>query len=438
MSALFVGFRRLDEAEMPVASNPLAPNQTAQPQREAAPALAPELKRLVQERTCQWHAESARAQRVFGVLIEMAGELCMAEFEAELKMRSRDLLQGSPDKLKAFLVAVLKPKLDAAKLAGKADLPAVYQQLQAAHGQLQSEHGRLVVDAELSKQEVIALRQQLAGAEAALAEAGRRLTAVTESPAASALKEEPLPAAPAANMAVAKADNGRVDELVRLIAATGLARLNKIRERLATAWDVVAKGGSVRNVVNAAKEAGYIKLFEAKADWQGPAKPIFVELTAAGARRAQLLGVEPTRSEIAEGIQRGFTLEQLNLILRAAELLNEEGYRTVTIFPKSVMLSGDQMYQPTLSAISPDGSPIYVECEREKVDEPRDQRWRLAALAGNGQLWLITTTPAMQDALVSEVNLSRLRAPFAFAAANVVDYTSNRRGKTGGVWTYLS
>jgi hypothetical protein len=50
----------------------------------------------------------------------------------------------------------------------------------------------------------------------------------------------------------------------------------------------------------------------------------------------------------------------------------------------------------------------------------------------------MTTTPAVQEALVSEINLSRLNSPFALAAANVVDYTGNRRGKGGGLWTYLS
>lgn len=110
----------------------------------------------------------------------------------------------------------------------------------------------------------------------------------------------------------------------------------------------------------------------------------------------------------------------------------------MTVFAGRVMLAEEQVYQPTISAIDPDGSQIYVECEREKVDEPREKRWRLAALAGNGRLWLMTTTPAMQEALVSEINLARGDRSLAVAVANVVDYTNGRRGKEGALWTYRS
>jgi len=54
----------------------------------------------------------------------------------------------------------------------------------------------------------------------------------------------------------------------------------------------------MRMVLDEAVRAGFIKLFEAKADWQGAAKSLFVELTTAGLARARALGVEAAPSEI--------------------------------------------------------------------------------------------------------------------------------------------
>ena len=418
-----------------------------------------ELKRLLEARTRQWHTESARAQRVFGVLVELASELCMAEFDAELKRRG-DLLQGDPNGLKDFIVAQIKPRLNAGALAGNRELAALHQALQREYAGLQTAHERLSITAQQAEREVTALRQQLAAREAASvrtqrdagvgrgapeaspAQVGaRHLGIVSPRPLATPPEVLPTPAPellPTATEGAPEppADLGRVDELIRLVAATGLARLSKIREKLATVWRIETRSASVRNAVNAAKDAGFIKLFEAQADWQGAAKAVFVELTAAGSAHARALGVEPAVSEIAEGVRRGFTLEHLNLILRAADILDEEKHQTVKVLPGRVMLPDGLEYRPMLSAIDPKGQQIYVECEREKADGVRDKRWRLAALAGGGKVWLLTTTPVMQAALVSEINLAKLNGPFTLAAGNVVDYTAHKPGKGGGLWTY--
>ena len=448
MSELFSGYRRLNTAEAaspaavpsPAAARSLEPGPAAgtPPADEDAKALVRELKRLLEERTRQWHTEAARAQRVFGVLIELASELCMAEFDAELKRRG-ELLRGSPDTLKDFITAQIKPRLDASALAGNLELAAQHQALQGEHARLQGEHSRLSVIVEQAESELAALRERLARDET---EAGAPAEAETPRP-----EREPSPAPraradapddPAGEPAdtEGRVDRGRVDELVRLVAATGLARLSKIREKLATAWRVETRSASMRNAVNAASGAGFIKLFEARAEWRGAAKAVFVELTAAGLARAQALGVEPAPSEIAEGVRRGFTLEHLNLILRAADILKKEGYRTVQVFPGRVMLPDGQEHRPMLAAAKADGRQIYIECERAEAE--RGAHWQLAALANGGGVWLMTTTPAMQTLLVSEINLARTGQPFALKACNVGDYAQNQRGRDKSMWLYQS
>ena len=107
------------------------------------------------------------------------------------------------------------------------------------------------------------------------------------------------------------------------------------------------------------------------------------------------------------------------------------------LFPDRVMLPERQEYQPVLTAVSREGKRLYVECEREKAEAaPREKRWQLAALAGGGEVWLMTTTAAMQETLISEIKLTPLPKPFSLAAANISDYARKVRGRNGSMWTY--
>jgi hypothetical protein len=473
---LFMGFQILGDEDGPAQSNG---NAAHSPPSASAAALtvqaaAEEIQAQLAERTRQLEAERSKAQQAFNELLRLAADLCIEAFDAELKRRGEGrALKWTPAELRDFIVRHARPKLDAASHAGDADLAAEHQALREAHAQLQAEHNRLKVIAEQDSKELAALRPLMAERERELtslrdtlharaATVSAKPSAPTPPPSAavsapvsasvvSAPTEPPFdassalsagfaqgrPALPMADPpdALPRADPGRVDELVRLVAATGLARVNRIRGRLATAWGLDAKSGSVRNVINTAIAQKLFSMYEIKADWQGAAS-LFVELTATGRERATALGVPPVLSEIAPGLQRGLKPEHVHLILRAVEVLQTEGCQSVQMFPGRVLLPDGLEYHPTLSATGPDGREIYVECERETATADRSTRWQLAALAGGGVVHLMTTSQPTQEALVSEINLAKTTKPFRLLACNISEYMKKRRGRDGSLWIY--
>ena len=435
MTGLFAGYRRLDGAE---AALPAPAVPSALPARSLAsvaplPPAVPgaavlespdELLHMLDE--CGREVQEARlkAGQVLEVLVDLAGALCKAEFDAKLKEHG-NLLAWAPAEIKEFILLQVERRLNISRLADKVNLAEQYHRLEEKYGALKSENSRLKVMFQQAELELAALREPLA----------------QDEPSDQAQAED-LPAADteAADQAAAEptTDLGRTDDLVRLIAATGLARLSRIREKLALAWQVVPKSASVRIALNAAHEAGFIKLFETRTDWRGAAQSVFVELTPAGHARARELQVEPAESEIAEGVRRGLDLGRLNLILKAADILKDEGYQSVRMFPNKVMLPEDREHAPVLSVVDAEGVRHYVECERERVNGDRVNHWQLAAMANGGAVWLITTTPALQGQLVDDLHAARKSKAFEILACNVSSYLQKERGRDQSMWLHQS
>jgi hypothetical protein len=439
MTSLFAGYRRLDGAE---AASPAPIVPSALPARSLAsiaplpPVVLPaavlespdELLHMLDE--CGREVQEARlkAGQVLEVLVDLAGALCKAEFDARLKEHG-NLLAWAPADIKEFILLQVERRLNISRLADKVNLAEQYHRLEEKYGALKSENSRLKVMFQQAELELAALREPLAQDETSDAQPAEAATENMSSADTEAVDEaaaEPV------------TDLGRTDDLVRLVAATGLARLSRIREKLALAWQVVPKSASVRIALNAAHEAGFIKLFETRTDWRGAAQSVFVELTPAGHARARELQVEPAESEIAEGVRRGLDLGRLNLILKAADILKDEGYQSVRMFPNKVMLPENLEHAPVLSVVDTEGVRHYVECERERVNGDRVHHWQLAAMANGGAVWLITTTPALQGQLVDDLHAARKNKPFGILACNVSSYLQKERGRDQSMWLHQS
>lgn len=232
-----------------------------------------------------------------------------------------------------------------------------------------------------------------------------------------------------------KVDPARLDDMVRLIATTGLVRANRIREKLSALWGIDRRGSVFSQIVEAAVAAGYLGVKPVRCDWPG-APAHLMELTEQGQAQARRLGCHLTPPEGLEGTRRGLPAEIISLVLQAAELLQANGYTDVCPFPNPIALPDGATYNPALSAKDQTAATVYIECEREHVLLPRDERWRLAARVGGGIMHLITTTQAIQDRLTTEVNLVRVHASFRLLALNVNDCLKGRRGSDGSIWLY--
>lgn len=471
MSGLFSGYHYLgDESPQPPAygADQTAGTLPAAPVTDHQQITAEQRQVLLETLEQQLTMERTKTGQFATLLQSLARDLCPQALDDERRqIGDGKLAAWPPEKWLAFIRDRVKSQATPA-VPGDDDLSRQYgllvqdlAELKGENAQLQSEHARLKELIAARAQEMASLGhvaridrlpQKLAPADAELVMSpvpiSASMAAVPAPPSVPALPPAVTPASgdaattvgesrpPVEQRPAPKADPARVDELVRLIAATGLARLSRIREKLAAMWGVEPRSGSIQNVANTALGQGLIQVFEARiGDWQG-AKPKFLELTPTGMTRAREMDVMPVVNELAPGLKRGLTIEMVNLILRAADILGEVGYQRVTVFPEQIALADGLTYPPAISAVAPDGSRLYVECEREKVSADRSARWRLAARAGAGQVWLVTTNAQMQKALVSEINLARADHPFRLAVCNVADYGNGKRGRDGDIWLY--
>ena len=236
-------------------------------------------------------------------------------------------------------------------------------------------------------EEIAHLKQALAttGAQAASAAPA----ATPPAPVEALPADLPLAAAPTEPQTAGEPPEGsqqaRMDDLIRLIASTGLARMARLREQLTEAWGLDPRSGSFRAVVDAALKAGLIEEQAIQADWRGAPKSSVVTLTRAGRLRAvTVLDTPLVAGELEPGQVRGYPLELSVLVLKAAEVLRAAGYRRVQAFPTEVVLTDGQPYHPPLSAVEGTGEVVFIECERGLPTQDRSEHW-LRAVEAAGQ-----------------------------------------------------
>lgn len=245
---------------------------------------------------------------------------------------------------------------------------------------------------------------------------------------------------PAKPMAITPAEtatpeaNQRVDDLLARMAATGLTRLPRLRVLMANMWGLDEKTGAFRLVVDAAVSAGYITKAEAQI-LRG--KTFILELTQLGLdRAASLIGRPVDPNELHPARQVGASVDHALFVLAVADILLDSGYRDLRPYPTAVHLNGGEIYQPSLSASAPDGSAMDVMCLYNE-SLPNSSQWALAARAGGGMLWVVTSSFKVQQAAVSSLHLSGIER-VSIAATNLQDIQSGKRAKDGGLWLFRS
>lgn len=434
--------------------------------QQTARELATEIRCVLDERTRQWQSAEARAARVFNVLLNLALRLCREAYDDEIRRTGGGIARWTPERLGEFVlhhahalqaqaVAATDPLLAAKHIALTEEHHQTLDERNRFDSLLQQQEQELhtlrMMVAEREQRETIGkLKGQVAGLEKAHTgapieakptpiEAKPTLVEATRSPVESKPPRGPveLPqGGTSTGPTPAPTNAARVDDLIRLMAATGLARLNKLRERLATIWGVEKRSGAVSNVINAASENGWVQIYDVKSNERGAPKSYLLVLTEAGIQRARELNAPPVDSEVARAFRLKLSLEMLSLILRAADVLAAEKHTSISILPEAVQLSSGAEYRPSLSAIAPGGERVFFECERESR-EGRKDRWQLAAEANGGVVRLIASSPMAQGELVNEINLARAAgATYKLLACNLVEYGQNKRGKDGSLWLY--
>jgi hypothetical protein len=389
------------------------------------------LNALLEERNRQLEAATRRVVDAQRLLLRLADELCPAALDEVRRKTGLRVDEWPAERLVAFIVSNAKERLLQAERAIRqhSTLMQAYNTLLAEHRRLQNDFQEAVGD-------------NLADGPHSSANAVPEQLLITAAPSPTVIDATPTDLAPPPSATIAremqqarKVDPERVDDVVRVMAATGFVRSTQIRERLRALWGIDRRDGLINGVLEAAMAVGYVRAYPVKAEWHG-APTQFIEVTEAGMERAELLGCPVSPNEMAEGVRRKLRLELISLVLQAADVLNDHGYTEIVTFPRPVKLPDGVEYAPLLSARDRGANTLYLECEREKVLLPRDEHWLLAARVGGETVRLVTTSQAMQDALTSEINLIRVHHPFRLMAFNINEYQKGKRGPDNSIWVY--
>ncbi len=465
--------RRPDEASAgrPRSSQPppvIAPQQDRRLDWQAAPASdAPPtsdkrwLEGLPGNIQAMYDSAMRERARAIAELHRLAQALCHDEWDGLLRAGKNPEL-WTPGQIADLVIRSVEKKLRSAQFSQDPDLVENYQQ---TAGELSQ-----------AKAEMDGLRQRLHSAEtavremkeAALKEALRKQK-YAEEKAQSALAKQrvsgphPAPRAPVAAPRAAgdgppvvatendiddgdeditpEKNNERRDDVVRALASTGLCRGKEVRGELAKRWSLQNDGPAKRPIKLAVK-AGLVDIKQATLEWGGkPTGNMFV-LTTQGRDLAKSLGVQLVKSQYERGMALHKNESHLYLILEVAEILRNNGYRDVDPFPSLMTLpgGGNRQYQPDIKARmpSPENTIILIEAERDTYkDTDRDDRsgkWRRAAEAGRGVIYLITPNNETLTTILAEIDVVQKENSGQKMQVKAFSVSDFQVKKSGVVW----
>jgi hypothetical protein len=396
----------------------------------AAQCVAPEVQQMQDMLAIQVRLrEAAQLNRATAVraLIGIAEATCVGPWDEE-KRSGRNPEDWPPERIGEFVIRHLRLTLRSAALAKRPELAEQYERLAQELADARQEVGRLRVQLQYTQ----AAAQRPAEGEPRVFVGQRRGARVASHPSIvqSAAAEPVTTQTPAPRDQAAP--QPRVDELVRLMAASGLARDAEIRRQLAARWGTNPAGTEVVQAIVTAIHGSLVAGHACAVDWAGDKSGQFLTLTPAGSTRARELGVEPAGSEFELGLRRSWSAEHLYLALTAAEILGTENYTDVNLEPDKLKIDGTE-FCPDLAARE-GGAIVHIECPVSR-SEARAINWKIVAKAGDGIIRLVTPTRKTMDAVTSEIKASVAAEPTIWAS-NVADYLAGQRGPNGTFWIH--
>lgn len=242
---------------------------------------------------------------------------------------------------------------------------------------------------------------------------------------------KPAPVAPGSG-------STRVDDLIRVIAETGLCRWKDISTRLAELWEVRSSTGTIDAAIKRGIEIGLLRTEEVRLEWGGKPTGKVVLLTEEGKRCAASLGVPPVESHYSRGVAIHKDGSHFYAILEVAAILATH-YAQVDFFPPAIIVEGGKYY-PDVVAATTQGERIFVEVERgtHKDERDREAKWLRAAAANRGAVYVVTPNQEVMLAIVGEVCDIRDRQPGRIErvlAFNVRAYRERKGQNRESLWS---
>lgn len=241
-----------------------------------------------------------------------------------------------------------------------------------------------------------------------------------------------------ASRSTATSGDERVNDVVRVIAETGLCRAKDVRVLLMKQWEMASNKPAVRHL-DAAIKFGFIAQIAVRLEWGGQPSANILVLTQTGRALAEAMGVKIGRGQYEVGMAVHRNAEHLYVILEVADILAVESYSRIDPFPAFVPTSSGHCY-PDLTAIDPTDQRLLIEVERGtyKNGNEREAKWLQAAEAGGGVIHLVTPNNEVMMAVLDEVKqiLARRDQRAVIRACNIREYRKGARGVNGAIWTF--
>ena len=203
--------------------------------------------------------------------------------------------------------------------------------------------------------------------------------------------------------------------------------------------DPGAPGWAAKRLFASVHELGLIEEIDGG---YGASVPKAITLTVKGrAVYEHLTGRALPRSPWARLVDRHKTPEHTVLNLLARTVLRRFQYTLIELFPEAQRTPTGSIVIPDLTAVSPQGEHLLIECERlakhRTADERRNKWGDLAALT-QGQFHVVVPGRQQERDLITELSQWILETGMKRANPSVCQYLSAIRPEARSPWTYTT
>jgi hypothetical protein len=140
-------------------------------------------------------------------------------------------------------------------------------------------------------------------------------------------------------------------------------------------------------------------------------------------------------------LKRHKTVEHTVLNLMARQVLRRFRYTEIDMFPEAQRTSSGAMVIPDLTAVSPDGERLLIECERlakHRTAEERRNKWGDLAALTQGQLDVVVPGNQQQRELITEISQWLIETDTKRARLSICQYTRAMKPEAASPWTYMT
>ncbi len=140
-------------------------------------------------------------------------------------------------------------------------------------------------------------------------------------------------------------------------------------------------------------------------------------------------------------LNRHKTVEHTVLNLMARQVLHRFRYTAIDLFPEARRTPAGAVVIPDLTAVSPEGELLLIECERlakHRTPDERRNKWGDLAALTQGQFYVVVPGSQQQRDLITEISQWIMETGTKQAQLSVCQYTRALRPAAHSPWTYTT